>query len=69
MSKVKKVQVGRFILEEYSYGVRVIDNGEFVGRIDNVKAKDLSEEEIEELMYGDLDENENVKWWNGSDFK
>ena len=58
MCKNKRVKVGRFEVEDCSYGVRVYDNDFCVGRIDGVTASELSEGEIEEYMYGDLDEED-----------
>lgn len=46
----------KYVLKEDAIGVDVIDNGHVIGRIDGVKAADLDDEEIEELLFGDLEE-------------
>ena len=56
--KKKRVKVGRFEVETVPYGVRVYDNGFCEGRIDGVSASTLTEEDIEEYLYEDIDEED-----------
>ncbi len=48
----------KYVLKEDAIGVDVLHNGHVIGRIDGAKASELDDEEIEELLFGDLEEGE-----------
>lgn len=48
----------KYELIQDAFGVTVRYQGQTIGRIDNVSAADLDEEMVEELLFGDLDEDD-----------
>ena len=50
------VRIGKYEVEPDSIGITVYYNGAPAGHIDGVAPEDLSEDELEELLYGDDDD-------------
>lgn len=48
----------KYELIQDAFGVNVRHQGQTISRIDNVSAADLDEEMVEELLFGDLDEDD-----------
>lgn len=51
-----KIQVGKYEVEDKGFGVDIFKDGCCIASIDGVEPDDLSEEDIEEFLYGDVEE-------------
>ena len=57
-----KIQVGKYEIEDKGFGVDIFKDGYCIASIDGVEPDDLSEEDIEELLYGDTEEEDLIDW-------
>lgn len=57
-----KIQVGKYEVEDNGFGVNVFQDGYCIASIDGVEPDDLSEEDIEEFLYGDTEEEDLIDW-------
>lgn len=57
-----KVRIGKYEVQDKGFGVDIFKDGYCIASIDGVEPDDLSEEDIEEFLFGDVDEDECVDW-------